>query len=230
MDAHDQFERLVRMVQETGERMVVSLLPEKDPVVLLPLQAYEELVRAARGQKVGHQQVPRQMGVAYDDAPLVKSEVNLRVQSPANESAPDRHYRENAPQQESRRESAEQKALFSALYDARKEAHDPEDIWDSEYDAEHIFERLQHQREDRGGYPRQEPRQTGASETPRFHASETHPGASLRHPSEDVPSEAVGKHRQFQADETFRYQQGLQNPTHSSNPFQGEERFSLGLG
>lgn len=44
MDAGSSFERLIRLVQETGERMVVSLDLHKDPVVLLPLSSYERLI------------------------------------------------------------------------------------------------------------------------------------------------------------------------------------------
>lgn len=47
MDAGSSFDRIIRLVQDTGERMVVSLDPQKDPVVLLPLSSYEQLVVGA---------------------------------------------------------------------------------------------------------------------------------------------------------------------------------------
>lgn len=53
MDSGAQFDRLIRMVQETGERVVVSFEKGKDPVVLLPLSVYEDLVEGRRGEGNG---------------------------------------------------------------------------------------------------------------------------------------------------------------------------------
>ncbi len=61
MDSGAQFDRLIRMVQETGERVVVSFEKGKDPVVLLPLSVYEQLVEGRKGIEGGgvHSEVPR---------------------------------------------------------------------------------------------------------------------------------------------------------------------------
>ncbi len=65
MNSSAQFDRLIRLVQETGERVVVSFGVDKDPVVLLPLSAYEALARQGGGavspHVPSHQEVPTQL-------------------------------------------------------------------------------------------------------------------------------------------------------------------------
>lgn len=67
MNSLGQFDRLIRMVQETGERVVVSLNPAQEPVVLLPLSVYEQL--AERGER----RVSPQLVRKHVEAPVAQA-------------------------------------------------------------------------------------------------------------------------------------------------------------
>lgn len=116
MDAGSQFERLVRLVQETGERMVIALDPHKDPVVLLPLSLYEELLgRSGKGVKNASPAVTGPM------LPLSDVRASAPVRPPEPRFSPPRT--PSVPPEDL--------------------SMDPVDTWDGEsgeeYDAERIF-------------------------------------------------------------------------------------------
>lgn len=67
MESVGQFERLIRMVQETGERVVVSFEKGKDPVVLLPLSVYEQLVGVMKGGEGSGGGSRGSVGIGGDD-------------------------------------------------------------------------------------------------------------------------------------------------------------------
>lgn len=144
MDAGSSFERLVRLVQETGERMVVSLDPQKDPVVLLPLSSYEQLVAGVE-KKTSVSSAPvlplseaRTPGASFVDGPL-ESELPTktdRVEIPL--SVP--HPREETSRFSAERAAGSMRTPFVLPDDLTP---DPVDTWDGEggeeYDAERIF-------------------------------------------------------------------------------------------
>jgi hypothetical protein len=207
MESAGQFERLIRMVQETGERVVVSFEKSKDPVVLLPLSVYEQLT-GRQGQEGGGRlavQVPRrrepeeigQMG-GGDRGNGLKS---FRTDMARTES-----FRAEAPRidaQRPRRNPDVNENVGNGLKpfptdDAAADAWDGEDS--GEYDAERIFAQID--REKMNNAPSQVPDRLRASVS---RASEAlHEGWSVGNGGQRLP---------------------IRNQS-----LQGEERFSLGAG
>ncbi len=144
-----QFDRLVRIVQETGERVVVSLEPGKDPVVLLPLAVYEQLTQRQAGREGGQQVVqaprrrePEEIGQMGGDLRSVRGDVPRR-DAPVETRMPEHRL---PPQKD---------VQFEAAADA----------WDGEeggeYDAERIFAQID--REKMNHTPSQAPDRLQAS-------------------------------------------------------------------
>lgn len=128
MDAGSSFERLIRLVQETGERVVVSFDPHKDPVVLLPLSSYERL--ASGGGRVE----------GVHSAPVLPLSEVRSPESLPNTPAPTVAGGASGPFSSEGSESP--RTPFVLPEDT---ALDPVDAWDGEeggaeeYDAERIF-------------------------------------------------------------------------------------------
>jgi hypothetical protein len=145
MDASNSFERLIRMVQETGERMVVSLDPLKEPVVLLPLSLYEQLVADGQHPKpVSASRTPVSRFEEVLPSQPVSSPSTFRASSvpeqrpPSVSDAPDsRSF--HVPSQISS-QVVPSRTPFVPPEDM---VLDPVDAWDGEggeeYDAERIF-------------------------------------------------------------------------------------------
>lgn len=52
---HDQFSRLLRLAQRTGDRLIVTGPEGAEPVVILPLDEYESLIENALGLSEGYE-------------------------------------------------------------------------------------------------------------------------------------------------------------------------------
>ena len=85
MESLQHLQRLLRMVQETGERMVVSLIPDKDPIVILPLSEYEQLTRNAYGH-VSQSSAPRAFSshAHAPQRPISRHDVPFSAPDPAD--------------------------------------------------------------------------------------------------------------------------------------------------
>lgn len=129
MESGSSFERFIRLVQETGERMVVALDPTKDPVVILPLSAYETLV----GRREESVSAPSRSSVLPLSDARASEDRRPSALPPIRRSEPPRTPLE-APR------AFVRTPIVPAADDL---APDPVDAWDGEtgeeYDAERIF-------------------------------------------------------------------------------------------
>ncbi|NBS68579.1 type II toxin-antitoxin system Phd/YefM family antitoxin [bacterium] len=123
MDSGGQFERLIRLVQDTGERVVVSLGLGKDPVVLLPLSTYEKLVQEKEREE-------KREGRAFVAS---VSQSSALSPSPSFSLPPLSQHLSAGPRTSYRAPDLSPEDF----------SHEPADVWDGEgggdYDAERIF-------------------------------------------------------------------------------------------
>lgn len=206
MDSGAQFERLIRMVQETGERMVVSLEKGRDPIVLLPLSVYEQLVQ-------------RNSENAYVQAPVRASEpVPARVAPPVRRDGEAGRSYAQPSQRPSQQMSPSFTPSAATASVSAIEHDDPADVWDGEtgeeYDSERIFAAAT-------GIPRG----NEAKLTSSFSGSGAAPDERLRAPSVRA-SDGLGAVRRGGGE----MGSGGQRLPIRSEALRGEERFSLGMG
>lgn len=206
MESAGQFERLIRMVQETGERVVVSFEKGKDPVVLLPLSVYEQLVEGRRGNE-GIEGISRgSVGIegkgAHSEVPRRREEKEGGFHVGTEGLGGMRGMRGEMPRRDAPVEARMPERRLPPQSDIQREA--AADAWDGEeggeYDAERIFAQID--RDKMNNTPSQAPDRLQASVS---RASEAlHGGWPVGSGGQRLPIRGQA--------------------------LQGEERFSLGAG